>query len=645
MDTWQHPAALLHLALPLLCILGFGRSAPSRGLAWCIVAGTATYQAILIIALLTLGHLEILFPPHYTAVIGTSAAIALMFTLISIPSWYRALAAIRYRPKFVDLLLLITIVLFLRMTWWEVRVDWTEGATTFDSLAYHIPRVMMWSWHGNVHPYQTAIWHQIGYVVGGSGTMLPLVLMGRGWLGGAWTGLVMAWASMAAVFVIARAFKLSVRSALLGALALAACPVVGMRMSDITTDICAAFPILAGVALVLTLPRLNHGIFYFIVLSAIGVASKQYVVFPVFLISLVLFLPRTKEILCSRSNMFAVFGGVITAGVICLLSFYPIYEGFGTISGGPEAQNHISWVHGWDEVCRVTIWMFFNWLYEPLSAIHLLERIRYVPQDYSQVVFNSLGLSWAYSLLNKNDVWYPVFTPFSNRSGLLPLLALPWLIMAVRRGRRLLVAGLFLVLFLAQTSIFATNYWAARFVIVLLGAFALLWAARAEKNPVVVALMVLLGVYAEYRHVQSYHGEYRPYAVEREHMRDAAPYFKEGEFFWVISTALTNDAVWTGKLGQYRFEYTICPKDGDWNTHFKKLAERSRWLILPGNGNSFTPGPTWDSLITHQCKTEQVSTMKERLQAAGWHYVVTLPGLYELWTADPSVTPVVKPGA
>jgi hypothetical protein len=37
--------------------------------------------------------------------------------------------------------------------------------------------------------------------------------------------------------------------------------------------------------------------------------------------------------------------------------------------------------------------------------------------------------------------------------------------------------------------------------------------------------------------------------------------------------------------------------------------------------------------------------MKERLQAAGWHYVVTLPGLYELWTADPSVTPVVKPGA
>jgi hypothetical protein len=217
--------------------------------------------------------------------------------------------------------------------------------------------------------------------------------------------------------------------------------------------------------------------------------------------------------------------------------------------------------------------------------------------------------------------------------------------MAVRPGRRLLVTTLFIALYLAQISIFATNYWAARFVVLLLGAFALLWAARAERNPVLVALFVLLGIYAEYRYVQVYHGGYIPHSIQREHMRDAAPYLKEGEFFWILSTALTNDGNWGGKLGQYRFEYTICPKDGDWNAHFKKLAERSRWLLIPGNGDSFRPGPSWDSLIAHKCNNEQVSTMKERLQAAGWHYVVTLPGLYEFWTADPSVTPVPKPAA
>lgn len=639
MDTWQHPLALLHLALPLLCILGFGRSAPERGLAWCMVAGTATYQVLLLVTLLVLGHLEVLFPPYYTAVVGTAAAIALIFALLSIPAWFRALKAIRYRPKFVDLIILTSIALFLRMTWWEIRADWTEGATTFDSLAYHIPRVMMWSWHGNFHPYPTAIWHQIGYVVGGSGTMLPLALMGRGWLGAAWTGLVMAWASMAAVFVIGRAYKLSVRSALLGALVLGACPVVGMRMSDITTDITAAFPVLAGVALFLTLPKLHKGIFLFVTLSAVGVASKQYVAFPVILLSLVLFLPRAKEILFSPKNMVALLGGVAIAAVTCLLSFYPIYEGFGTITGGNEAKVLIAWNHGWPEMRRVTTKMFFNWMLEPLSVFHLLERLHYVPQDYSQRLFDALGLGLVYThpSLSNHDVWYPIFTPFNNRSGLLPFILLPWLIMAVRPGRRLLVTGLFIALYISQTSILVTNYWAARFVIIMLGAYALLWAARAEKNPVIVSLFVLLGIFAEYQYIGVYRRDYIPYTPQREHMSAAAEFVKPGEKMSILSVALSQDAFWVGRLGQYQFQYVICPADGDWVKFFNNLKSETRWFLLPGNGEDFRTGPSYESRVSHICPIEKMSSLREFLKQAGWRYKVQLPGLNELWTSDPNV--------
>jgi hypothetical protein len=641
-QPWQHPAALLHIALPILCIFAFGRSAPKRGFAWCIVAGVAVYQAAIILPLLILGHLEILFPIYFRSALLSVAGVALGFTLLSVPSLFRSLAAIRYRPKFVDILILVSVALFLRINFWEIRNDWNDGATTFDSLAYHIPRVIMWSWHGNFHPYQTAIWHQIGYVVGGSGTVLPLALMGRGWLGGAWTGLMMAWGAIAAVFVIARTFNLSVRASLLGALCLAACPVVGMRLSDISTDICAAFPVLAGTVLFLTLPQLHRGIFYFIVLSGIGVASKQYVAFPVIVIALVLFIPRTKEILFSKKVMLHLFGGVIAAAAICLLSFFPVYEGFGSISGGNEALVLISWNHGWGEIRRVTIKMFFNWLLEPLSVVHLLERINYVPERFSERFFDALGLAPLYTSkwLSNHDVWYPIFTPFNNRSGFIPLLLLPWLIMSVKRGRRWLVTGLFVLLYISQTSILVTNYWAARFVIIMLAAFSLLWASRAEKNPIIVALFVMIGMFGEYLYVQKYRWEYIPYSPNREHLRDAAPYLKDGEFIWVISTSLTNDGNWNGKLGQFRFEYTICPADGDWVTHLKKLQERSRWIMLPANGEDLRPGPSWESLVTHECPNEKVPKMKERLTAAGWTYKLTLPGLYELWTTDPGATPV-----
>jgi len=640
MDTWQNSWALLHLALPILSVLSFGRSAPHRGLAWCMVAGIALYQVILLSVLLTLGHLEILFPPYYRAALATAASVMLVAAIISVPAWLRAIAAIRYRPKLVDVVLAVTIAVFLRMTWWEIRFDWTDGPFTFDSLAYHIPRVAMWSWHGNFHPYQTAVWHQIGYVVGGSGTVLPLTLMGRGWLGGAWTGLVMAWASMAAVFVIARTFNLSGRSALMGALALGACPVVGMRMSDITTDICAAFPVLAGVVLFLTLTRLRNGIFCFIVLSGVGVASKQYVAFPVFVLSLVLFLPRAKEILSRRENVLSLLAGTAVAGVTCLLSFYPIYEAFGTITGGEEARVLVSWNYGWQEVRHVTLKMLVNWLLEPLSVFHLLAYLSYVPAELSQRLSDSLGVPWVYSLLDNHETWYPIFTPFNTRSGLLPLLLFPWLIMAVPRGRRLMVTGLFILLYISQTSIVVTNYFAARFVVILLAAFALLWAARAERNPFVVSLFVFLGIYAEYRYVAVYHKEYIPYSLQREFLGAADPYIKQGEFFWLISTALANDGRWTGKLGQYRFKYTICPKDGDWVSHFKKLGGESRWLILQGNGEQFKPGPTWDSLLTHECKPEKISTLRTWLKEAGWHHKIALPDLYELWTTDPASTPI-----
>jgi hypothetical protein len=606
------------------------------------MAGVAVYQATIFCSTVILGHLEVLFPPYYRGALFAVAAVALAPSLLSIPTWCRGIKAIRYRPQWVDIIIALTVGTFLYTTWLEIKFDWTHGPQFFDSMSYHVPRALMWSWHGNFHPWRTAVWHQIGHPVGGSGSMLPLVLMGRGWLGGGWTGTVYAFGAAAALFVIARSLTFSMRSSLLSSLSLLACPVVGLRFSDITTDMGAAFPVLAGVAFLRTLP-LSRGMFFFIALSGLGSACKQYVLFPVLMFSLVTFIPRWREILFDKKTLIGFFGGVITAAAACLLSLLPMYEAFGTFTGGPEAMSHSGFHYGISAVIRATKLVILNWLVEPLALLQLLERLKYLPDKTAEMISNSLGIAALYRDYLKSEVWYPVFTPFNNRSGLMPLIAVPWLILSVKRGWRWIVAALFILLSLSQISIFSENYWAARFMILNLSAFALLWGCRAEKNPFIVSLIIFCGMYASFRYIEPFRRELHGYSPNVEHMRAAANLVTPGEQIWLLTVGLANDAHWAGRIGTYRFEYVACPLDGDWIGLFARLKSGGRWFLLPTNGDVIKPGPSFETRMGPICPNDTVSNMKKYLSETGWRFKVSLPGLYELWTWVPESELIPQP--
>lgn len=637
MEAMQNPYVILHLVLPFLYVLAFGRCAPSRGFAWCVVAGLAAYETTLLCTALVLGHLEILFPPYYSGVLFTAGGIAALFAIAALPAIVRAIASIRYRPKLVDPLIAGGLYLFGHITYWAIRFDWTEGPAFFDSLAYHIPRTLMWSWHGNFHPWATAVWHQIGNVVGGSATMLPLALMGRGWLGGAWVGLVLTWGAAAAVYVLAQSFNLNKRASLLAALCFVACPIVGLRMSDLTTDMGASFPVLAGVVLFRTITPLGRAIFYFISSCGVGFACKQYAIFPTLLFATVMFLPRAKAILFDVKVLLHLIAGVVVAGLISFLSFWPLYEAFGTFSGGNEAMQHSTFAYGWRAALCVTKTISVNWLLEPLGLAHLFERLALLPSQWTEQFFKTQGMGVLYTSWCGHDAWPPVFSPFNVRSGALALVFFPWLILAVKRGYRSLVVLLFIALALLQISVFSINYWSARFMVVCMAAYALLWGARAQKNPLLVGLLAVAALFADYRYARTVQPGYAGYSPSREHMREAAQFMKPGEKMLLLSVSLTNDAYWAGRLGEYRFEYVVCPPDGDWTALFNKMKSESRWFLIPGNGDVFKPGPSYESRLSKVCPNERMADLREAMTRAGWRFKLQLPGLNELWTSDPSV--------
>jgi hypothetical protein len=180
-------------------------------------------------------------------------------------------------------------------------------------------------------------------------------------------------------------------------------------------------------------------------------------------------------------------------------------------------------------------------------------------------------------------------------------------------------------------SIFSINYWAARFVLILLAAFSLLWAARAQRNPLLVSLFVLGGFCANYRYVEPYRREMYGYTINRDNMREAIPLIGD-DTVWVLSAALTNDGHFGGRLGQVHFEYMVCPRDGNWTAMFSEVATRARWIILPGNNSRDRFGPAFETVLGPTCPITEISSVKEAATAAGWHYRLTLTGLFELWT-------------
>jgi len=193
------------------------------------------------------------------------------------PSLMQAIRAVRYRPMWKDIPIVAAIaLLILNLHRQVVGVDWSLGTGSFDSLGYHIPRALLWSWHGNFKPWRASVFQQIGAAYGGAATLLPLIFLGCGWLGAAWTAAALAVGAATAVFVIGKSFGLTDRAALIAFLAFLSFPAVGLRFGDVSTDIAATFPVLAAVVFFRTAPTLQQGVFRFVALVGLGVATTEF---------------------------------------------------------------------------------------------------------------------------------------------------------------------------------------------------------------------------------------------------------------------------------------------------------------------------------------------------------------------------------
>lgn len=617
----------LSIALPFLCVLSFVRRSPSRGLIWCVVAGLSLYEFITFLLGTVLGNLGFLEPIYYRGIFSGICLILAILSLLSVPALSSTLKSLRYRPSWIDPLLLACAWNILHMVDSSFVLDWSTGASSFDSLHYHIPRALVWSWQGSFAPTATNIWQQLGQPYGGAATMLPITFLGCGYLGGSYSSLVFSIGAMFAVFMICRSFGFASRASAISAMFLFSCPIVGWRLAETSTDIAASFPVLAAVALIRSALSLHRSLFLFPIMVGLGTSIKQYVLFPAIPIALMIFLPYTKEILTTRKLLVMALAGAIGAGIFAFLSYFPIYQALGNIFEDPIAQSLTTfgrgWGAAWDSIRLATV----EWAFDPL---------RFLPTPAREGIFNGFNFPQMFEYLGFKDLKTPFYPPHkeSCRAGMISLVMLPWLIAAFDGWRlRAAATAAFLVIFAAQIAPLNVNPAGARFAIIPVAAFCVLFGARASRSPVLTTLLLLFVTRVSLEYIPgrgylqgarpTYYAPHEPYATLHDTTR--------GDTILLLGRALSQDALISGRLGQTKFKYFKCPLDNNWDAYFAQAKTQSRWILLGNQDASFIPGPDFRSSMGPACPAITLIEFRSALERAGWKLHST-HNTYDLWT-------------
>lgn len=624
-------AALLHLALPLICLLAAGRGAARRGVLFTAVAGPALYQAILLGVGLALGHLSLLAAPVPLVVLGVVATGLVPLARSGSRELGVALAphlaaARRALGSADGRLLALGAALATSFLLLAAAQDWTVGTTQIDGLTYHVPRALLWGWHGDFSPWPASQWQQVGLPVGGDVALLPGVFLGCGWRGGALTGMWLSLGAAAAVAGAARALGLGRCAAAVGALTFVSFPAIGLRLGDINTDVAAAFPLLA--AWVLTVRAFSAAEALGAVPALVGaaIACKANVA-PIAGLVVLSLTRRLIPGLRRPKGLAALIGGSVVGLLLLLGSYLPVRALFGDLLGGSEGRAISSLRDGPAAVGRATAFYALSWVAEPFAV---------VPEPPRFALLDRLGLGRAYVALGAESRarWYPALDGDTSRTGLLPVLALPWLIAALPRGLRPLAALALAAAFLALQSPVGIQPYASRFAVALLSGLAVLWAARAATHPRAVSGLCVASLLATGVALT------RSAAPELRNARLAIPAEQQrliddlaGRPLWVVTGGLSLDGWLSGVDGTLRFEYLACPADGNWHRHLVEAARRSPWLLLAHeSSDSMRPGPNFTSLSFPICREVPVAILESELRAAGWLVVRDLPG-FRIWFA------------
>gem|GEM_PF-1864193 len=624
-------ATIIHLALPPLSILAMGRFAPRRGVVWTIVAGLALYETALLTFGFLLGYLGLLRAPGPLVLWSFLGALLLALAVRNLGStWKAARAALAgVRPRPVDAFLGLVVLATAYIIGLQVARDWTVGTVNFDSLSYHIPRALLWSWHGDFRPWPAPYWQQVGHAIGGDVLLLPGVFLGIGWVGASWTTVWLSVGAAAAVFAAARSLGIGRRPSFVAALAFFSFPVVGMRLVDVNSDMAAAFPIVAAWALVVRARSSAEAAFLFPALCGVGVASKANVAPAVLVLAIALFGRRLRTVLLDWRALTAAAVGIVVAALFCAGSYLPIYRLFGDLMGGGEGRGLSSYREGPKKMERMVLLGTLQWLFEPFALVPESRRI-YILHDVVKIerVYRAFGAS-------VNQDWYPAIHPHKNRSGVFPLLALPWLLAALPKGRRLGAGLLFLAVLIALFAPINPNIWSPRFSVVLLAAFAVFWGFRAVRSPGLVPVWLLAALVVDAVFLGA------PNLRELNRLRRApdwnAPIAAAvgSHTLWLLNGPMTADAQIAGRRADVCFAYLTCPRDGDWKRLFAGIRETSPWLLLNNNVKEVGTGPGYLSAFGPPCPNVPVVKLQNALSETGWRLAFGDYG-YQVWSAEPA---------
>ena len=633
---------VLQLVMPLLCVLNFAPCVARYGFMWAGLAGIALYQVILFTTPLALGMIGSLDQSIFRIVyVGLAAALAIR-GLFCVWPLIKAVGKIRYRPQIVDLFICGCFYLFGSILVYELVRAWKWGPSEYDAISYHIPRAMLWSWHGNLVPWATANWQQVGSALGGSASLLPSVFLGCGYLNFSWAGVLYGIGGGFGVFVIARSFGLSGRAACLAMLVFLTFPSTLMRVRGVSSDIAAAFPVIAGFALFRSIENTKKGVIVFLALLGLGMACKQYIFFSGAFVIVVLAVTLRRQLL-TKAMIVPACAGAMVALFFLFLSYYEVYAAFGDIAGGSMGRDHSTVAMGFKGVKDSVVYNILAWITEPLSV---LER------SDGELWFKRLGFVSIYEFfgLPAGIFYLPQYNGHDLRSGVIALVALPWLIGGIAKGYRTLVVVGFLLFVAIQVAPISLNL-TGRFLTVPLACFAVFWGLRARTRPILVSLFVIAALLVTRSKlgmavwVPEVSAQWFP---ERGECGATLAQSVNKDTLLLLTRSLATDAVVSGREGEIRFEYVSCPDDNNWPALFTRLREQYKWFAMYPDQGKLSPGPKHETTFKRSCgdKTVTLEELRSWLTGAGWHFVGVQKCGIDLWTTDhhnASVSHVTRP--
>ena len=517
----------------------------------------------------------------------------------------------------------------------ELGIDALYGTKHIDGLWYHIPRIIFWRQQGNFDAWLTPVWSQIGLPLGADIVLGQKILLGGGWLGTGYVSYILSIGAIACVYVIALDLGFSRWNAAISAILFGSFPVIGLRIWSMNSDITAAFPVLASYVVLRRVRNPNLGVTFFIVLNGIALACKQTVIFQAMLLACVAFWQCRDKITKVRSISLVVAACVLSVSIVTF-SFWPLYKKFGDLDGGSGGRGH-----------KVTSFAEFNqsvgmstchWILEPLGYVTPIPRFENNIKIISKNVYNSIGAN--FEVLP--EMWKPWPAQDIGRSGLVSILFLPILLIGLPRKARLASSIIFLLGFIPLSGFLHSSPYFARYTIVLLAGFALIWGGtkyfqRGNKRWILICLIAinifsLLGVvlmrfYID-KTVKSKPGG--PYYYISAEDRSTISKSLNGRPLQIL-TSDSLDALLIGQDISYRIAYVVSPDDGDWHHEFMKASKTSNWLAVVHGGNDTIPLAANSHLPNMFFPNEiSINKLEKSLHDSGWTLFKKNP-LVDFW--------------